>query len=496
MIQGANPPLRVGANPPLRVGANPPLRVGANPPLRVGAAAARGLVVLLVVLAGAPFCFGETPDDLLGVGKKAFGDGQYPLAISSFQRIQDEYPESPRSEEAGYLLGVSLFYAGRWSDSLSEFSLLLIRNPKSSLNLRAAYWVGAANLRLGNWQAALDSLSAFLGGPAGASPYRLSALFDQAIAMEGLGRDAEAGASYRALLQDPSAAAYKAEATFRLAGTEFRAGRYAVARDLYGTVLLDNTSSAFVRDAVYFAGECELALDMLAEAEKRFRTVLAIYPDSPYLEAASFRLVDIAWRQKRASALRQVGDFLARFPGGAHSGSALRLRGDITLAQKAPADALSAYQQAVAILPEGPEKQSAYYSMAMAQLALGRKLEAVDSLERAGPAARAALTKSRRRPGSSAPCFLPGKAGSRRPSKPCGNSSGHFHEVLAPRKPADCLARSWKNRGTRRPPARCGTSLPSGSPGPGFCPNTSIPGAGACWPSAAGPRPWTISSAL
>ena len=40
-------------------------------------------------------------------------------------------------DEAGYLLGVSLFYSGNWSASLSEFSLAGIRHPKSPFIGRA-----------------------------------------------------------------------------------------------------------------------------------------------------------------------------------------------------------------------------------------------------------------------------------------------------------------------------------------------------------------------
>ena len=375
--------------PPTRRGGFAPSRSGRRRRRRGGCAPRGGghsfvLVTLALALAVAVPCFGTPPDDLLAVGKKAFGEGQYALAISSLQRIQDEYPESPGSEEAGYLLGVSLFSAGRWADSLSAFSLLGIRYPKSSLISRAEYWVGAANLRLGHWQSAFDNLSAFLHGRTDTGPYRLSALLGRAVALEGLGRDAEAGAAYRQLLLDPSARAYSAEATWRLAATEYRAGNYGAARDLYGKVLIEDTGSPFVRDAVFFAGECELALGRLAEAEKRFLTLLSLYPDSPYVEAASFRLVDISWRQKRASAFRQVEDFLARFPGGAHQGSALRLKGDILLAQKKSADALEAYTRSVAALPDGAEKQSLYYSMALAQEALGRKLDAADSFAHAG----------------------------------------------------------------------------------------------------------------
>ncbi len=353
----------------------------ANPRLRHEGTAF--LLMVLLAAAAAPG-FAAPVDDLFAVGKKAFGDGQYPLAISSFQRLQEEFPESPMAEQAGYLLCVSLYYAGRWSESLSAFSLLGIRHPKSSLIPRSSYWIGAASLKLGNYQTALDSFTEFLESPGGSNPYRLNALFSRAAALEGLARDVEAAAGYRELLTDPAAGVYAAEVTYRLAGIELRAGRYAAARDLYGRVLLDNTSSPFVRDSVFFAGECELSLGNSAGAEKRYRTVLSLYPDSPYTEVATFRLADVAWRQKRPSALRQLDDFLSRFPGGTFQGSAHRLRGDILSEQKKQQEAVAEYGRAVNVLPEGLEKQAAWYSMARAQASLGRNLEAADSFARAG----------------------------------------------------------------------------------------------------------------
>jgi TolA-binding protein len=347
-------------------------------------------VLLISAAAFAPVAFGSPVDDLLSVGKKAFADAQYALAVSSLQRIQDEYPESPRAEEAGYLLGVSLFYLGKWTDCLSAFDSLLGGHPDTAYAARSAYWVGAANLKLGNYQAALDNLRASVqesgaaGGAGAAGPYRLSAMLYSSIALEGLGRDAEAAAGYREILLDASAQSLAAEVSYRLAGTELRAGRYGEARDLYGKVLLQRVGSPFVRDAVFFAGECELFLGNAAEAEKRYRTVLSLYPDSPYTEAATFRLADAAWRQKRPSAFRLLEDFLGRFPGGAYTGSAHRLRGEILAEQKKPSAALEEYGKAVSILPEGGEKQSAYYAMARVQLALGRRLDAAESYAHAG----------------------------------------------------------------------------------------------------------------
>jgi TolA-binding protein len=348
------------------------------------------VLVLAAALAAAAPCFAGPAEDLLSVGKKAFADGQYPLAVESFQSVRDDFPESSSAEEAAYLLGVSLFYGGRWSDSLAALSLLGIRYPRSPLLARASYWMGAADLKLGSWQAAFDTLSSFLDNPAGATSYLAGARLYRAIALEGLGRDGEAASVYRQMLADGPAGPNAVEITYRLAGTEFRAGRFSSARDLYGRILLapvvapPAAAFPFVRDAVFFTGECELSLGNLGEAERRYRTILSLYPDSPWVEAATFRLADIAWRQRRPTALRQVEDFLDRFPGGSWRGSALRLRADILVDRRRPADAVTDYQRAAALLPDGAEKQSAWYSTALAQLSLGRKADAADSFSRAG----------------------------------------------------------------------------------------------------------------
>ncbi len=329
--------------------------------------------------------FGDTPDDLLKVGTQAFRDGQYSLAVTSFQRICDEFPESPRAEEGEYLLGVSLFYAGRGEDALAALLAFRLHHPRSSLLPRAAYWTGAVYLKLGNASAALGYLMESGRNARETHPYKLDALLLTGVAQEALGRDADASASYRALLSDPEAGTRIPEATFRLAGTEYRTGRYAAARDLYGAILLKHTDSPFVRDAVFFLGESERALGSFTGAEKRYRTLLSLYPDSPYVEAASFRLVELSWRKKKASeTISQLDVFLARFPGGSFRGSALRLKADILFSQKSLDAAVEAYARAVEALPDGTEKQSACYSMGLAQDSLGRTTDAVESFENAG----------------------------------------------------------------------------------------------------------------
>ncbi len=242
--------------------------------------AAKPLLALALLLLVTP-CFAGTVDDLLMVGKKAFGDSQYSLAITSFQRILNEYPDSALVEEAQYLLGVSLFYVGNWSESLDTLTAFRAHFTDSVLAPRASYWIGAASLKLGNYQAALDTLLSVSGEQDAANPYGLNSALLSGVALEGLGRDADAAVMYRKVLADPAGAPLSAEATYRLAGTELRAGRYAPARDLYGKVLIDAARSPFVQDSLFYLAECELSLGNLVEAEKRYRTLLSLYPIRP-----------------------------------------------------------------------------------------------------------------------------------------------------------------------------------------------------------------------
>lgn len=187
------------------------------------------------------------------------------------------------------------------------------------------------------------------------------------------------------MLADPAAGSLAAEATYRLAGTELRAGRYASARDLYGRVLIDDARSPFVQDALFFLAECELSLGNLAEAQKRYETLLSLYPDSTHRETAAYRLAEIAWRQKKGPAsIDQLDSLERQYPGGAFTGSTLRLRADIAMDQRRYDDAAAGYEAAAAALPDGREKQEALYSLGIAEADLQHTDAAASAFARAG----------------------------------------------------------------------------------------------------------------
>ncbi len=357
-------------------------------------APAFALALLLISIAG----FSDTAADMLVSARKAFADGQYALAARGLQKIVDEYPESPGAQEAGYLLGVSLFYAESYEKALAALGALRARSPKSALAARAGYWLGASYLKLGRYEKALQLLVEQISRTEADAVYRPQAMLLAGVALEELGRDVEAAARYRALLAEGPPAGEAAddgvrgEALFRLAGTEYRAGRFAQARDLYAKVLLEHPRSVLVRDCVFFLAECELALGNLAGAEKRYRTVLTVYPDSPFKDSASLRLADIAARAGRSEEALQQVDALLKKAGAASLANrtraeALRLRGDILFDTKSFEPAIASYARARELAADEADRQAIQYALGLATLGLGKKAEAAAIFDaaRTGP---------------------------------------------------------------------------------------------------------------
>ena len=174
------------------------------------------------------------------------------------------------------------------------------------------------------------------------------------------------------------------ESIFRSAIAAYRTPDYTRARDLFEKIVLENPLTPYVRESLFYLAECERVIGENAEAEKRYRTLLSLYPDSPYREASMFRLADLAWRAGDFSqGLAQVDLLRKQFPDGSFAGSAFLIAGNIHFAQKNNALALAEFDEAIARLNEGPDRQSAWYSKGLTLLALGRAADAQESFARA-----------------------------------------------------------------------------------------------------------------
>ena len=253
----------------------------------------RALPLALALLLVSVLLCADPASDLLVSGRKAFANAQYGLAARTLRRILEEFPESSKSEEAAYLLGVAQFLTGSYPESAATLAGLRSRAPRSPFAARAGYWLGAATLRLGRVEKALEILRAEAARTDAEAVYKPHAMLLAGTALE-------ERAGHRGCVPVPGAAwrptrrcerrrarqpARRGDAQARgngLPGRPLGSGARRVCPRAPGV-----PRSPLVRDALFFVGECERALGNLSGAEKRYRSLLSLYADSPWRDAAT-----------------------------------------------------------------------------------------------------------------------------------------------------------------------------------------------------------------
>jgi TolA-binding protein len=291
----------------------------------------------------------------------------------------------PKQDEKAFQSALSLFYSGQYSRARDAFEGVFFSYPGSPITTCLSYWLGSCSLKLGEYEKALGYFRTQTTIESGRPFYSAHSRLLSGVALEALGRLAEAGLEYRAFLSDPASGPLAAEAVFRLAGLEYRGGRFDAARDLYRRVLLDFPSSGFVADSLYFLAESEMALGNLPEAGKRYQILISLYPGSPYVGSSKFRIAEIAGREgRREEALSLLDDLLGSSPAARLAAKTLRLRGDILMAGGDTPGAIDAYSRALDLAPDDLERQETLAAMGAAESFAGRVEDAAASLERAG----------------------------------------------------------------------------------------------------------------
>ncbi len=278
---------------------------------------------------------------------------------------------------------LDLFYSGEYSRALEAFASLIPADDRGEAAAESAYWMGACLVKLERFEDALRYLQSAQSRDA--SPdVRRRALLLSGMALEEMGRDAEAVTVYGSLLPDPGAETLVPEVLFRLAGIWFRAGRYEPARESYSRIVLDYPRSGFVSEALFFLAEAEVIQGDKAAAERRYLALLSTYPDSKHRETSRLRLAEIALASgKSGDALRLIDGYRKQYPKGTLLGSAMRMRGAILRAMGRSVQSIDAYEAALGLLAGSREEQAARYELAAVLLADGRKSEAVPHFEAA-----------------------------------------------------------------------------------------------------------------
>ncbi|MCM8797393.1 MAG: tetratricopeptide repeat protein [Candidatus Omnitrophica bacterium] len=83
----------------------------------------------------------------LFVAKKAFEDGFYEVSIGLLQRFLSNYPDSPKSAEAGLLIGRCYFQQSRFLEALNKFEEVIHQPSAANIKDSLFYWIAEVHFK-------------------------------------------------------------------------------------------------------------------------------------------------------------------------------------------------------------------------------------------------------------------------------------------------------------------------------------------------------------
>ena len=121
-------------------------------------------LILLFFLFQVSLLSGESAEQLLLAGRKAFSQKFFSSAARNFSKLAEDYPEDSRADDAEYLLYVSFFYLGDYQKCLTTLLGFKRKYQNSKYLKYIDYWQGNALFYLGRREEALELLKSQIAG--------------------------------------------------------------------------------------------------------------------------------------------------------------------------------------------------------------------------------------------------------------------------------------------------------------------------------------------
>jgi TolA-binding protein len=214
--------------------------------------------------------------ELVECGRARFQRGEYEDAREALDGAVKRATDASLAREARYWLGETLIRLGRPEPAAQAMLVVIQADPRSDVGFPAALKYGWLSLMAGE-PARLATLDAHQGRPVD----RARALqHGRAVALYGLGRDAEAREIWTRLLRQTLPAPVAGEAPFWLGDTLGRLGEYkdAVARLKTFT---DGGPRLLIDTALLRLGWWSRAAGQPLAAVQAYRGVMSAYPKMP-----------------------------------------------------------------------------------------------------------------------------------------------------------------------------------------------------------------------
>nr|MQY76213.1 tetratricopeptide repeat protein [Spirochaeta sp.] len=340
-------------------------------------------LILLFFLFRVSLLSGESAEQLLLAGRKAFSQKFFSSAARNFGKLTEDYPEDSRADDAEYLLCVSYFYLGNYQKCLTTLLGFKRKYQNSKYLKYIDYWQGNALFYLGRREEALELLRSQITGYPGELYFLKYSLLLEGIILEELEQGEEAIEVYLRLLQLLSDSAVAdnlmPEVLYRLGGVELEHNHFFKSRSIFSRLLFDYPESSFSSNALFFLAESYYFLEDFQAAFDRYERAAAAFTGHPYGDTIIFRMSRILARRGRLEdALGYLEKLESSFPASSHLQEVEQLRGEIYFDLRDYKRAAIAYRKAIPVVRDKDELQALNYNLAMAAYQAGLKEEAVE----------------------------------------------------------------------------------------------------------------------
>lgn len=217
---------------------------------------------------------------LYQVAQALSNSGNRTAALSAFQGLLDEYPDTEWRNASLYSLGYLHFQIGNYDQAIERYRQLVDTAPRDPLAAKALYGIGDAHFNAGQLEEAAatyqDVLRRYPNSPFAA--------------------DAAAGIQYAFAAQDDPAGAERLidefvaanpdspvvdELRFRQAEVKYQSGRRDEALDDFRRFVRTARDATLLPQAYFYLGSIYLERDEPQEAESYLRQLLQNYPEAP-----------------------------------------------------------------------------------------------------------------------------------------------------------------------------------------------------------------------
>jgi len=294
------------------------------------------------------------------LGELEYADGDQKTAAAEYQTVVDRWPDSSFAPHALYGLGWVQLTQTDYEVAVKTLSRLIDGQPTEAQRIdksaaadlipRARYARALARQQLKQFAPAIEDLQEFLTSAAASaeksSAEKSDARYVLGLCQGGLGKPADAEATFRALLAEDPRYTDADKALYELAWALRSQGKEDAAIESFSRLARDRGDSPLAAESLYHVGEANYQKEDFARAAAAYYEAMNKAPKGELGEKAAHKL---AWSYFRQASLDKAQQTFAyqrtSYPSGLLAADAAFMEAECLFKQSKFKEALAAYRQ-------------------------------------------------------------------------------------------------------------------------------------------------------